>query len=163
MTIFSPRRFFSWRSRMRILLTGSLIWLYVRTNKEGRLGAGYLRTGWGLRLLVLVHVLDIGLIKQDVRLAVPIHLEAGLVIPFDHSPQLLAIPKHEYHGSFGLHLLHIIEILGIGLVRRNGLFLLRSARRSKLLFDFIEGWTDEFSISRLHNLPSFFCSVTSDR
>src|SRR5450432_1605698 len=73
-------------------------------------------------LALFIHVLDRGLVNHQVGGAAAVHLEAASVIPFDGSPNLFAIAKHNYHRRFRLHLLLIIEILRVGLLRRGWFF-----------------------------------------
>src|SRR5580692_6077801 len=121
-------------------------------------------TGWPCataraRNLSLIHVLDVGLVKQYVGFADAVHLQATFVVPLDDSVQRLAILQHEDHRGLGLHLLYVVEILGVGLVGRHG-FLLRPARRSDLLLDLVQRWTDEFSVRRFHWKPSLWALKT---
>src|SRR5207247_6948563 len=95
---------------------------------------------------VFVHVLDIGLIEQQVGPLGPVHLEARLVVPFDHAMQGFSIAQHEYHGGLGLHLFYVVEILSVGLVRGSGLLLSPSGWRDLLLY-LGQRRTNEFSIS----------------
>src|SRR5271166_7010704 len=64
----------------------------------------------------LVHVFDIGLEDKQVGLAVAVHFQAALVIPLNHAFQGLTVFEYEDHARLRLHLLHVVEILGVGLV-----------------------------------------------
>src|SRR5260370_13092618 len=163
MAIFSPRRFFALRSRARICLAGSV----MSPLCSHRRSQGWRRilgpAAWLTLLgLVLVHVFDIGFVEKKIGLAVPVHFQAGLVVPLDDAAQLFSIAQHKHHRRLGLHLLDVIEIFGVGLIGRNGLLLLLRgpARWAELLFDFVKRRTYEFSINRLHSLPSLMFSVS---
>src|SRR5271157_3034851 len=68
----------------------------------------------------LVHVLDAGLVNEQVRCSGAVHLQAVLVVPLDDAVDLLAIVQHQDHGRAGLHLLLVVEILGVRLLRWRG-------------------------------------------
>ena len=74
----------------------------------------------------LVHVLDAGLVDQQVGRAGAVHLQAVLVVPLDDAVNFFAVLQHQDHGRLGLHLLLIIEILGVGLLRRRSLLAVRA-------------------------------------
>src|ERR1035438_5400812 len=106
---------------------------------------------------LFVHVLDAGLVKQQVGAFGAIDLEAALVVPLDHTVQGLAVTQHKNHGSLSLHLLDVVKVLGIRLVRGHRLFLRRggSPRRRDLLLDLVQRRTNEFTIKGFHGTPSF--------
>src|SRR5580704_17402864 len=91
----------------------------------------------------LVHVLDIRLKDEQVGLPFAVDLQAGLVIPLDHALQHLAIFQDEDHGRLGLHLLHVVEILGVCLIRGSG-FLLMVGAAIYLVLHFVQGRTYQF-------------------
>src|ERR1019366_9071250 len=106
---------------------------------------------------LLIHVLDARLVEQQVGLARAVHLQAAPVVAFDGSVKRFSIAQHEDHGGLGLHLLHVVKILRIGLIRRNGLFLRRGgpAGRRDLFFDLVKRRTNEFAVDSFHRMPSF--------
>src|SRR5271166_4710600 len=69
----------------------------------------------------LVQILNAGLVDQQVGRARTVHLQAVLVVPLDGAVDLLAVLQHQHHGGVGLHLFLVIEILGVGLLRRRQL------------------------------------------
>src|SRR5215467_8283261 len=76
-------------------------------------------------LLILAffeHVLDGRLVNHEIWLAtIPVYLDAVTVIPFNDATNFFAILKHDHHRGSRLHLLLIVEVLGIGLLRRRRL------------------------------------------
>src|SRR5437867_3470065 len=72
-----------------------------------------------LELLLFVHVLDAVLHDHQVRGAQPVHLDADPVVPLDDAAQLLAVLEHDHHRRAGVHLLEVVERLGVGLLRRH--------------------------------------------
>src|SRR5215470_5383383 len=64
-------------------------------------------------LLGLVHVLDAVLHDHQVRSPVPVDLDAGPVVPLDDAVQLLSVLEDDDHRRPGVHLLQIVEGLGV--------------------------------------------------
>ena len=84
-------------------------------------------------------------------MAIAIHLQASLVVPLNHAFQRFAIFHHENHRRLGLHLFHVVEIFGVGLVRRGDFLLVIVGRTSiHLVFHFIQRRTDQLTIPGLH-------------
>ena len=69
-----------------------------------------------------VHVFNAVLEQQKIGSANTIELQALTVIPFNNAFQLLSIRENHHHVRFALHLLRVVELLGIGLVGRRVLF-----------------------------------------
>src|SRR5882724_4676753 len=63
-----------------------------------------------------VHVLDRRLVDQQVGLAVAGYLDTALVVPLDHAANFFPVAEHDYHRCLGLHLLLVVEVLGVGLL-----------------------------------------------
>ena len=125
-------------------------------RREYRLARKRRQSAFVRRSPLLVHVLDARLVEQQVGLARAIHLQAAPVVPFDGSVQRFSIAQHKDHGGLGLHLLHVVKILRIGLIRRNRLFLRRGpAGRRDLFFDLVKRRTNKFAIDSFHGMPSF--------
>src|ERR1039458_2228204 len=81
-------------------------------------------------LVFLKHVLNRRLVNHQIRPALfADHLDAGFVVPLDEAVHFLAVLQHDHHGRPRLHLLLIIEILGVGLLRRSRLPSATSSRR----------------------------------
>ena len=72
---------------------------------------------------VLVDVLDDLLVNQQVGASEARELDAIAVVPLDRAVQLFAIGEHDGHRRARLHLLHPIEIFGVGLLGRRGLLV----------------------------------------
>ena len=94
---------------------------------------------------MIIHVFDIAFVKQHVRVAVAVQFQTRAVIPFDHALQHLTVLQFDDHRRFRLHLLDVVEILGVGLVR--GYLALLGGRslagRGVALFlEFVERGTD---------------------
>src|SRR4051812_46855278 len=81
--------------------------------------SGRVRTGppTGNNASGFVHVLDIVLKNQQIGIAVPIHLEAALVVPLDDARQGFSVLEDDDHRCLRLHLLYVIVVLSVGLVR----------------------------------------------
>ena len=105
---------------------------FVAPRKNRALGAVSFRQNCGCALLpvalfvFLVHVLNAGLIDQQIRLTIAVHLQAILVVPLDDAVNLFIVLQHQDHRRLGLHLLLVVEILGVGLLWRRE--LLRRSR-----------------------------------
>src|SRR5207245_4512538 len=69
-----------------------------------------------LVLVFLVHVLDVVLQDQEVRLTSPIHLDAVFVVPFDDALNNFAVLQNDDHRRLVLHLFYIIKVLSVGLI-----------------------------------------------
>jgi|ERR1700677_836905 hypothetical protein len=69
------------------------------------------------------HVLDGGLVDHQIRGAAPVQLDAILVVPLDITVDFFAVTQDDYHGSFRLHLLLIVEVFGVGLFARHKLLV----------------------------------------
>src|SRR5262249_54759273 len=76
---------------------------------------------------LFVHVLDAGLVDQQVSRANAVHLQAVLVIPFDDAVNLFPVLQHKDHRGLALHLLLVIEIFGMCLLGRRGLLAVGAA------------------------------------
>src|SRR6476620_2217279 len=69
------------------------------------------------------HVLDGGFVNHQIRFAIlAVHLDAIPVIPLDNAVNFFAVTQHDDHGRPRLHLLLIVEIFGVGLLRRSCFF-----------------------------------------
>src|ERR1019366_6329881 len=101
--------------------------------------------------------LDAGFIEQQVGPLGAIYLEAAFVVPLYRPVQSFAVAKHKNHCGLGLHLLDIIEVLGVGLVRWNRLLLRWRGPpgRRDLFLDFVQRRTNELTIDSFHWMPSF--------
>src|ERR1039457_5723738 len=122
-------------------------------------------TGWNRsRSVLLVHVHDGRLVEQDIRAFAAVHFETAAVVPLNHAVQCLAIAQDEHHRGLGLHLLHVIKILGVSLIRWDRFLLQgRAAGRSDLLLHFVQRRTDKFAIDSFHGMPSFDEIMTGRR
>src|SRR5579864_2250098 len=94
-----------------------------REPPEPRRPEGENYEGLELRLLLIFtlfeHVLDRRLIDHQVRLPViTVHFNAVTVIPLDDAVNFLAVAENNHHGCPRLHLLLVVEIFGVGLLRR---------------------------------------------
>src|SRR5262245_62077808 len=67
-------------------------------------------------LVLFVHVLNVVLEQQHSGFRVTTYADGIFVVPIDCSLNRLAILKHDNHWCLVLYLLHIIEVLGIGLL-----------------------------------------------
>jgi hypothetical protein len=70
-----------------------------------------------LTRLIFVKVFDAVLENQKVGAILTMKLDAALVIPLDGSVDYFTILENDDHRSFGIHLLLVIEGLGVGLLR----------------------------------------------
>ena len=66
----------------------------------------------------LVQVLDTVFVDHQVRPVLAIQFEAGLVVPLDYALKYFAVRKNQDHRRPVLHLLDVVEVLGIGLPGR---------------------------------------------
>src|SRR6266508_5878532 len=99
-----------------------------------------------LVLVLLVHVLDVVFQEQDVGLAVAVHLDGQAVVPLDGAADLLAILQLDDHARLVVHLLLVIEALGVGLLRRDGLADPVRLPGLELLLDLGEIGTDQLAV-----------------
>src|SRR5580765_5981594 len=81
-----------------------------------------LNAEWFL-LLVLAffeHVLDGRLVNHEIWFAaVPVHFDAVAIVPLNDAANFLAVLQHNHHRGSRLHLLLIVEVLGVSLLRRS--------------------------------------------
>src|SRR5882672_8614831 len=74
-------------------------------------------------LAFLEHVLNRRLVDHQVGRAGAVELDAALVVPLDVAVDFFSVAQHHDHGGLGLHLLLVVEVLGVGLLGRGtGLF-----------------------------------------
>src|ERR1022692_323227 len=117
------------------------------------------------RFAFLVHVLDAGFVDQQVGCAGAVHFQAVLVVPLDDAVDLFAVVQYQDHRRLGLHLLLIVEILGMGLLRRRGLLAAvhraralatRPALRSLLTWMVVavEGGTNQLAVGKHFGVES---------
>src|SRR5437867_2174461 len=98
-------------------------------------------------LLGLVHVLDAVLHHHQVRSACAVDLDAVAVIPLDDATQFLAVLQDDDHRSPGVHLLEVVERLGVRLVGWN---LLAAGRlRSQPLLQLGQVGPDQLAVHLL--------------
>jgi len=76
--------------------------------------------------LSLVHVLNIRFKDQQIWRAFAVDLQTRFVVPLDDALNGFAVLHDDHHGRLRLHLLHIVKILGVGLIGRRR-FLLRDS------------------------------------
>src|ERR1051325_3332853 len=78
-------------------------------------------------LLLLEEVLDAVLLDQQVRGALAIDLQAVAVVPLDAAADFLAIRHDDDHRRPGVHLLDVVEALGVRRLGWCGALLASSA------------------------------------
>lgn len=76
-----------------------------------------------LILARLIHVFDIELVDQKIGLPVTIHLDAVAIVPFDAALNLFAVFEDDHHRGVRLHLLLVVEALGMSLLWRRAFSL----------------------------------------
>src|SRR6516162_743935 len=74
---------------------------------------------------LFVHVLNAGLVDQNVGCACRVHLQTIFVVPLDDAVNFFVILQNQNHGSLGLHLFLVVKILGVRLFRRRDLLSIR--------------------------------------
>src|SRR5689334_2870129 len=69
-----------------------------------------------LVLVFLIHVLDVMLQDEEVRLRRSIYFNRVLIVPVNDSLDRFAVLQNDDHRSLVLHLLHVIKIFSVGLI-----------------------------------------------
>ena len=61
---------------------------------------------------------DVVLWNEQIRTGGAVELDGALVVPLDPAAQLLVVGQHDDHRRACRHLLEVVELLGVGLLRR---------------------------------------------
>lgn len=72
--------------------------------------------------------------QQKIRCAGTVQLQALAIIPLDNALQLFPVCQNDDHVGLALHLLGVVELFGIGLIRRGTLFGARWPAAGILVF-----------------------------
>src|SRR5450759_2208573 len=100
-------------------------------------------------LLLLVEVFDRVLRNNQIRRVLSVQLDDVLVVPLDPATELLPVQETDHDLGSGLHLLEVVERLGVGLLRRDHLSGRRVSREPMVLTEIGQGRPDQLSGAEL--------------